>query len=104
MIPMAISRLKVRWTAARLSLLGQIPDAELARRIGCKKLEVAVLRRMHGIKATKLRQSTRCAWGQTELGLLRNYSDREIAKMTGRTVSEISAKRTAISRRWAHYR
>jgi hypothetical protein len=101
---MAISRRKVRWTAARLSLLGQIPDAELARRMGCKKLEVAVLRRMHGIKAMKLRQSHRCSWGQTELDLLRNYSDREIAKMTGRTVSEISAKRSAICRQRTNYR
>src|SRR5215471_11449537 len=101
---MAISRRKARWTAARLSLLGQIPDAELARRMGCRKLEVAMLRRMHGIKATKLTPSRRCAWGQTELGLLHSYSDRQIAKMTGRSVSEISAKRRAVSSRRVSYR
>jgi hypothetical protein len=41
-------------------------------------------------------------WGQTDLALLRNYSDREIAQMTRRTPEEIVAKRLEIDSGKSH--
>ena len=75
-----------------LALLGKIPDRELAQRLGCTVQSVGMHRRARGIKP--FGPNTRVPkWGLTELALLRGYSDKEIAKMTGRSPTGIAAKR-----------
>jgi hypothetical protein len=84
------------WTSETLALLGTMPDSELAKRVGCIKQAVSMERRMRGIKAWKSNGTRSYAWGTTELGLLCNYSDEEVAKITGRSMAEIVAKRKAL--------
>jgi len=75
-----------------LALLGKMPDGKLAKCVGCTRQAVELRRRKAGIPPL-VRKVKPAKWGETEVGLLRNYLDAEIAKMTGRTLAEIKAKR-----------
>jgi hypothetical protein len=82
------------WTAEILPLLGTVSDAKLGKRVGRSAQTVGALRRRLGIKTFS---EGRHPWGETELGLLRSYTDKEIAAMTSRKIEEIAAKRREIS-------
>jgi hypothetical protein len=81
------------WTPKTVAQLGTATDKAIAKRLGLSPSTVFMQRSKRGIKAHGRLRHTSCAWGQTELGLLRNFSDREIARLTGRSLKEIAAKR-----------
>jgi hypothetical protein len=85
------------WTREKIALLGKDTDGVIAKRLGISPSEVFLQRSRRGIRAFETLRHGRWKWGQTELALLRNYTDREIAKLTGRSLKEIAAKRRSIS-------
>jgi hypothetical protein len=85
------------WTPALLKLLGTMPDAELAKRVGCAQEVVFQKRRTFGISAFGKSPFDRRSWGTTELGMF-GYTNDELALITGRTVEEIAAKRRELGR------
>jgi len=93
---MPVNQDKVPWTPELLALLGKLPDSELAKRLGCSPQAVSAMRRKLGIKSYSGHGPGICAWGQTELGLLRNFSDKEVARTTGRSLGEIAEKRKSL--------
>jgi hypothetical protein len=78
------------WTNERLALLGTDTDTAIARLLRISSASVLRARKNQNIPAHRPRTYR---WGQTELDLLRSYSDDEIAIMTSRSLAEISAKR-----------
>ncbi|HZZ29002.1 MAG TPA: hypothetical protein VFE46_13460 [Pirellulales bacterium] len=84
------------WTRKEIALLGADTDSAVALRLGVSRAMVYVERRKRNIPAHGRSHHPHCAWGETELGLLRNYSDAEVAKLTGRPEKEILAKRREI--------
>jgi len=92
---MSEKQAKAPWTPETLALLGKMPDSELARRVGCTAQAVSLKRNKLHIPRfiSSSHRVHRVHWGETELGLLRNHSDKEVAKMTGRSLTEIAAKR-----------
>jgi len=74
-----------------------MPDTKLGERIGRSAQAAGALRRRLGIEAFSNTGPGRHPWGETELGLLRSYTDKEIAAMTSRKVEEIAVKRREIS-------
>jgi hypothetical protein len=84
------------WTHERIALLGSDSDYAIAKRLGISPSEVFLQRSRRGIRAFASMHRGECKWGQTELGLFRNYSDQEIAKLTGRSVKEVAAKRKSL--------
>ena len=84
------------WTRKRLALLGTNSDGAIAKRLGITPSQVFLQRNRRGIPAFESLHHGRCNWGQTELGLFRSYTDQEIAKLTGRSVNEVAAKRRAL--------
>jgi hypothetical protein len=82
------------WTTEIVPLLGTMSDAKLGKRVGRSAQTVGALRRRLGIKSFA---SVVSRWGETELALLRSYTDEEIAAMTSRKIEEIAAKRREIS-------
>jgi hypothetical protein len=91
---MPTKRYKIPWTPELLALLGKISDDQLSRRIGCSARVVAHRRRQLGIKAQYFRTSY--PWGTTEIDLLRNFTDKDISRITGRSPSDIAAKRQGL--------
>ena len=81
------------WMTDRIALLGTASDAVVAKRLGISALKVYTERANRRIPAYN-----RYRWGQTELALFRSYTDEEIAKMTGRSVTEIGGKRRELSK------
>jgi hypothetical protein len=84
------------WTRKNIALLGTDFDDVIAKRLGIRPSDVFLQRRRRGIRAFGTLRHGHCKWGQTEIGLLRNYTDQEIAKLTGRSLKEIAAKRRSI--------
>ena len=84
------------WTIDRIALLGTDTDAAIAKLLGIPKDSVFSQRTLHGIPAYGKPGASK--WGETELALLRNYTDREIAKITSRSLQEIAAKRREVSK------
>jgi hypothetical protein len=80
------------WTPDRIALLGTDFDPVIAKRLGITKHKVYLQRRRLGIKPLEIP----CKWGETELALLRSHTDQEVAKMTGRSVTEVAAKRLSL--------
>ena len=83
------------WTAERAALLGTDSDAVIAERLGVSIAAVEAQRKQRHIPVYG---NGGCRWGQTDLGLLRSYSDEEIAKITRRSLREIAAKRREMSK------
>ncbi len=83
------------WTAEKVALLGMHPDKALGERFGVSRLAVRMQRYRRGIPA-KHGSPRHQNWGQTDLGLLRSYTNSEIAKMTGRSSKEVAAKRKSL--------
>jgi hypothetical protein len=84
------------WTRERIALLGTDSDAAIAKHLGIEPSKVFLQRSRRGIRAFESLRHGYCKWGQTELGLFRNYTDEEIAKLTGRSVKEVAAKRKSL--------
>ena len=83
----------IHWTKDALAQLGIVPDAEIAKRL---RISIGSVRKKRGELKSKLRNDRRRTkshkWGQVELGLL-CYPDAEVARLTGRKIAEIKAKR-----------
>jgi hypothetical protein len=79
------------WTPERIALLGTDSDGAIAKRLGIPLAAVWRQRTTLGILPHRT-----CKWGETELALLRSYTDEEIAEMTGRALQEIAAKRNSL--------
>jgi hypothetical protein len=91
---------RIRWTKEMTALLGTMSDGQVAKRLNLPKVAVASKRRRMKIKPgfgiIAPPGTTRPnKWGQTELGRLR-FPDAEVARMTGRTIAEIKAKRAEV--------
>ena len=86
------------WTLEKIALLGTDSDATIAKRLGVSPSRIFLQRSRRGIPAHKSMKRPNYKWGQTELDLLRTYTDREIAKITGRSLREIAAKRREVAR------
>ena len=81
------------WTAAEDSLLGTMPDSELAKKLGCGESAVFRRRRLLKISPRSPGPAKVANWGTTELAMLGRYTDEEVARITGRTLAEVQAKR-----------
>jgi hypothetical protein len=84
------------WTREKIALLGTDTDGAIAKHLGIAPSQVFLQRSRRGIRAFESLRLGRCKWGQTELGLFRNYTDQEIAKLTGRSVQDVAAKRRSL--------
>jgi len=82
---------KKLWTSAAIALLGTATDAEIAKKLGCSNTTVRNKRIELGI-ASYGRARGVCKWGQSELSMLGRYADDDVAKITGRKLSEVIAK------------
>ena len=85
------------WTAAEEALLGTAPDPMIAKRLRRTRIGVTQRRSLLKIAAFGWGQySTPIKWGITELSLLGRYPDKNVAKITGRSLAEVKAKRLEI--------
>jgi hypothetical protein len=84
------------WTRERIALLGTDSDPAIAQRLGIETSQVFLQRSRRGIRAFESLRHGYWKWGQTELGLFHNYTDQEIAKLTGRSIQDIAAKRKSL--------
>ena len=80
------------WTTDRIALLGTDFDPTIAQRLGITTHKVRAKRVQLGIRPLQML----CNWGQTELALLRTHTDQEVAKMTGRSIKDVAAKRQSL--------
>jgi hypothetical protein len=76
------------WSDRELSLLGQHPDREVARRLRRSINAVSLKRQKLGIPACEQPR-----WTKTEIALLGTVSDREIARRLGRSLFAVQTKR-----------
>jgi hypothetical protein len=77
------------WTAKEITLLGTMPDPELARRLGRTRSAVQLKRHRRGIRMFHYVPR----WKPEELALLGKVSDEEVARQTGRSLVAIKAER-----------
>ncbi len=84
------------WTPKRIALLGTDSDRAIAKRLGVSPSLVGNQRRAIGIPAARELGAPPCKWGETELALMRSYTDEEVAKMTGRSIHDVAAKRRSL--------
>ncbi|HTQ40996.1 MAG TPA: hypothetical protein VMJ32_18420 [Pirellulales bacterium] len=84
------------WTAPEIALLGTMSDSVIAKKLGVSHQSVALKRRKLGIASWTRQVRMPGKWGPTELGLFRNFTDAEIAKITGRKLADVKAKREQI--------
>jgi len=80
------------WTPDRIALLGTDFDPVIGQRLGISTHKVRAKRVQLGIRPLQML----CNWGQTELTLLRTHTDQEVAKMTGRSLNDVAAKRRSL--------
>lgn len=78
------------WTAAEEKLLGKMPDADLARRIGRSTVAVQARRHVKGIpNPAPIYQP----WTKPQLAMLRRLPDAVIAQRTGHSLKSVGGKR-----------
>ncbi len=82
------------WNAREDALLGTDSDRAIARRLNRDWRAVNQRRLRLGIAPFADPQQLP-KWGATELGMLGRYADHYIARLTGRAVAEVKAKRLA---------
>lgn len=87
-----------KWTAEVLALLGKIPDTAIARRFQLNRVVVMRKRMRLGIPSANVADRKSSAWTDAELQVLRSYDDLQAARMTGKTLREIAAKRKELRR------
>jgi len=90
-------RSKIIWTPAAIALLGTASDAAIAKKLGCSMSAVTDRRGKLGIPSHG-RATGACKWGQCDLNMLGRYPDEEVAKITGRSLREVIAKRHELNR------
>jgi hypothetical protein len=87
------------WTEEEITLLGQLPDAKIARKIGRTVSAVRQKREELGRP-----NPTTTRWNAEGLALLGTMPDDEVAKRLGRSVASITQKRCKLGipcvRRW----
>ena len=88
---------KPHWTPAVIALLGTVSDNEVATKLACSATTVRKKRTRLGI-ASHGRSKGVCKWGACELNMLGRYADKDVAKITGRKLSEVIAKRNELNR------
>jgi hypothetical protein len=88
---------KTLWTPAVIALLGTASDAAIAKRLGCSMSAVSDRRGKLGIR-NHGRATGTCKWGQSDVNMLGRYADEEVAKITGRSLREVIAKRNELKR------
>jgi hypothetical protein len=79
------------WAAEDIALLGQVADAELARRTGRTVGAVRQKREELGIPNPAANR-----WREDELALLGTLPDREVARRLGRSLQSVTQKRTKL--------
>ena len=80
-------------------LLGTALDSELAKRLKRTKTAIQLRRQRLSIPAFgRLSRSRYIAWGATELSMLGVCPDKQLAKIIGRTIEEVKAKRLELKR------
>ena len=86
------------WTTAEEALLGTAPDPVIAKRLGRTRIAITQRREVLGIAAFRLGSITRrrLNGARTELALLGRYPDKHVAKLTGRSLAQVKAKRLEI--------
>jgi hypothetical protein len=88
-----------RWTPKEDKLLGTARDDVIAKRIGRTRGAVALRRFRLDIAAPgTFRYSRRTRWGPTEISLFLRCSDAEVARISGRSLKDVKAKRADLSR------
>ena len=76
---------KAIWTAKAIAMLGTVPDAKVAKMLGCSHQAVSRAGRSSASAAFSHRALSRAAWGNLELNLLReDRTDAELAKLLRR--------------------
>jgi len=88
------TKTKHEWQPEELSQLGEIPDAELARRIGIRTAVVSRKRSSMGIDPSSL--SKRLKWTRKNLAMLGKRSDREVASIMNASSGRVAAKRLSL--------
>lgn len=84
------SQLRVHWTPALVALLGTMPDAELAKKLGCRLVSVGVRRRKLRIPA---KLASRSAWTKAEIALLGTLTDEQTAQALNRPLRGVRSRR-----------
>jgi hypothetical protein len=84
-----------RWTKTEDRLLGTDSDAQVAKRLGRTRMAVISRRQYLNIKARlpRHRVGRKPKWGPLDFAMLGRYPDTEVAKITGRSLKEVKAKR-----------
>jgi len=85
---------KPDWLPQESKLLGELPDAELARRIGTRTAEVSKKRASMGISPSSL--SKRLKWTPENLALLGTRTDNEVARIMNGSSGRVAAKRLSL--------
>jgi hypothetical protein len=82
------------WTPAEDALLGTHFDRVVAKRLRRRAMTVYKRRRLLKIAVFGPRgKAPPCRWGATELSMLGRYPDAKVARITGRSLQEVQAKR-----------
>jgi hypothetical protein len=76
------------WTVEEVALLGQLPDAEVARRTGRTTEAVRQKRERLGLS-----NPTATHWNAEEIALLGTMPDAEVARRLGRSLGSVTQKR-----------
>ena len=88
------TKAKHDWLPQESKLLGELPDAELARRIGIRTAEVSKKRASMGIDPSSL--SKRLKWTPKNLALLGTRTDNEVARIMNGSSGRVAAKRLSL--------
>ena len=85
------------WTLAEDKLLGTASDSVIAKRL--KRTRAAVMQRRFRLNISCFGWTSRARhskWGPTEIALFLRCSDDEMARITGRGLTEVQAKRAEL--------
>jgi hypothetical protein len=85
------------WTAEESTLLGTMSDCELAKRLNRSHTVVSKQRRLLGIRVFVPDDLRNTKWTRAEISLLAKYDDLQVARMTGKRVRVVAAKRASTS-------
>ena len=88
---------RTAWTAKEDKLLGTAPDSEIAKQLN--RAPHSVARRRRALKVLAFRQPTRfwySRWRTPVIAMYLQCSDAEVARITGRSLKDVQAKRQAL--------
>jgi hypothetical protein len=85
------------WTATELAMLGVETDNYIAKATKRNTTAVRIKRIKLGIPPAAARGAGPLRWGPSDLAFFRfGYSDKQIAKFTGRPIKQVKAKRAEL--------